>query len=481
MAIPALYFQDLGRHGQSIAATTASINPGANDHAPALVYSEVSYQQLQEKVDEACCALNHRFERIESPLEHDIFSCLATERFLVLIKMHNTLKSVVDYLAALQSGIVALLIDPDIDVKKQTALIEAFDPNALIDDNAIALRHQRRSMMASNAALLLPTSGSTGAIKHVTLSYDNLNSNARSICDYLPILPTDKAITNLPLFYSYGLSILNTHLLTGACLVFTPFSIVNREFWQVMEHCEVTSMAGVPHTYEMLYKLRFTRRELPYLRYFTQAGGKLSKPLVSHYCDYAERTNKQFFVMYGQTEATARMAYCAHLTLLQKYDTIGKPIPGGSFKLDNEELFYQGPNVMLGYAGSRAELFKFEPVSWLATGDLAIEDSDGDYKITGRKKRFVKVFGHRVDLDQVEQLLLAESITAYCCGTDGVLVIGFEQRGEPNVDSIKAFIHKQLGVHPSVVSVIPYGSLPLLANGKRDYQSILRAALDIPE
>ena len=248
-----------------------------------------------------------------------------------------------------------------------------------------------------------------------------------------------------------------------------------------MNEVQITSLAGVPHTYEMLDKLRFTHRELPYLRYLTQAGGKLDTSLVPRLCDYAEQTSKQFFVMYGQTEATARMAYCLHQTLLKKPDVIGRPIPNGKFRLENQELFYQGPNVMLGYVNSRSELIGFKPIEWLATGDLAEVDSDGDFKITGRKKRFLKVFGHRIDLDQVEHLLLAQSIKTYCCGIDGRLIIGFERQDHIDEKTIKSFIHSQLGVHPKAVSVFPFKSLPLLANGKKDYQSVQQVVLDIPD
>ena len=466
-----VFFQSLEQFGQDTAVTTVLPAKASGQDPSSLEITSTSYQQLQSLINTQC----------ESMAEGLGPTDVATERHFVFIKMHNTLASIVDYLSALQSGIVALLIDPDLDVDKQKVLIDAFNPNAIIDQNEIAFRHGLCSIIDKRVALLLPTSGSTGAIKHVALSYENLSSNAQSICEYLPILPTDKAIANLPVFYSYGLSILNTHLLSGASIVFAPYSIVNREFWKIMDEVQITSLAGVPHTYEMLDKLRFARRELPFLRYLTQAGGKLDASLVTRLCGYAEQTSKQFFVMYGQTEATARMAYCSHQTLVQKPDVIGRSIPNGKFRLENKELLYQGPNVMLGYVDSRSELIGFEPIEWLATGDLAEVDSDGDFKIIGRKKRFVKVFGHRIDLDQVEHLLLAQTIKAYCCGIDGRLIIGFEQQDDIEEQTIKSFIHSQLGVHPTVVSVVSFKSLPLLANGKKDYQSVQQVVLDIPD
>ena len=303
------------------------------------------------------------------------------------------------------------------------------------------------SGIASNIALLLSTSGSTGASKQVMISYDNLQANTSSICDYLPIKSTDVSISTLPFHYSYGLSIINTHLASGAALLMTEYSFMQREFWSLFDEHKVTSFGGVPHSYDMLMRLKFTSKNLPSLRYFTQAGGKLAVNTVSELSAFAEKSGKAFYVMYGQTEATARMSFADQNTLLSKPGTIGKAIPGTSFSIQGElgELVFTGPNVMLGYAHSLNDLQQqaqmTEAPRQLYTGDLARVDADGDIYITGRVKRIVKLFGERISLDELQSSLQSyinkknelrhgHAAECVCVGEDSVI----------NIVLVKSFI-----------------------------------------
>ena len=405
---------------------------------------------------------------------------------LIFLKAHNNIATLVAYLSALASQHPVMLLNPDISQQQLDSLIKVYQPNLLIENLSITHLHARPIVLAEELALLLSTSGSTGSAKQVALSSRNLQANAQSICEYLPIRPGERSVTTLPFFYSYGLSVINSHLLAGACIVFTSHSFVNREFWQLFKELEINSFAGVPHSYEILLKLRFTRMNLPSLRYFTQAGGRLSPALVKQLADYATAQHKQFFVMYGQTEATARMAYLPDDRALHKPESIGRAIPNGHLFLQDEqgqettelglsgELVYQGPNIMLGYAQSVSELAAFRPAKKLQTGDLAYQDEDGDFFITGRLKRFIKLFGQRINLDEVELLLLEKGFETYCCGDDSKLLVAVKFGSD--IKSLQSLISEHLQIHSSVIQILEVDPFPLTDSGKKDYYAILGLA-----
>ena len=255
-------------------------------------------------------------------------------------------------------------------------------------------------------ALLLATSGSTGSPKLVRLSRENVESNARAIREYLKLDETERPITTLPMQYTYGLSILNSHLLAGGCILMTKESCVQEGFWKFFREQKATSLGGVPYTYQILKRLRFFEQEFPWLRSMTQAGGKLPADLVTEVGTWAQARGIRFYVMYGQTEATARMSYLPPEDCLKKPGSIGIPVPGGKFSLLGEdgepvcgtgvdgELIYEGANVSLGYAKNKEDLMRGdENRGVLHTGDIARRDADGYYYIAGRKKRFIKLYG----------------------------------------------------------------------------------------
>lgn len=405
-----------------------------------------------------------------------------TSRALIFLKAHNNIATLVVYLAALQSGQPTMLLDPAISDEKLSGLIDAYEPNLLIENQNISVLHTKSLELAPQLALMLSTSGSTGSAKQVCLSTSNLHSNAESICQYLPIQASDTTITTLPFFYSYGLSVINSHMLVGACIVFNQHSLVSREFWQAFKQHKITSFAGVPYSYEMLLRLRFERMDLPSLRYFTQAGGKLTVEKIQQLARYATANNKQFFVMYGQTEATARMAYLKSELTESKAHCIGQAIPGGEFALwdangkpikQNEtpgELVYRGPNVMLAYANKQDELAQFTVLKELKTGDIAYRDSDGDYVICGRAKRMLKLFGERINLDEVEDLIAQQGHECYCLGDDAKLHVAVLKHN--NIKELKMWLSAQLGVNHHVIDVVNVESLPMTANGKKDYPAV---------
>ena len=426
-------------------------------------YSEtpISYADLAALVAQRRASL----ARLESTLPDE-------QRCVLLLKMHPTLDSVIDYLAALQQQCVAIMIDPTLTENNCRELVERFQVHATLDEGTLVVCGQKTFPVHSEVAILLPTSGSTGGAKYVALSYSNLQANAESICDYLPISANDCAMNTLPLYYSYGLSVLNTHLLSGASLLLSPYSIVDKAFWQLMNNAGITSFAGVPHFFDMLVKLRFTRRSLPQLRYFTQAGGKLPASTLMALSEFSNAQEKRFFVMYGQTEATARMAYYEVCNSEVTSGVIGQPVPSGRFRIADGELQYAGPNVMLGYVDSISDFSQFTPIDWLATGDLAKVDEQHNYYIVGRKKRFIKPFGMRIDLDSLESRISEQGIECYCSGTDQWLIIATEQLTEVREELLREYLKGETKIHPSAVKFIQMPTLPLTSNGKRDYSAI---------
>ena len=269
------------------------------------------------------------------------------------------------------------------------------------------------------------------------LSHENVTSNAAAIADYLDLGTTDRGVLNLPLHYCYGLSVLNSHLTAGAGVVVTDLSVVDECFWTLMEQHGVTGLAGVPHTFDLLDASGFAERELSRLRYVTQAGGKLAPERVTEYLQLGQRRGWDFMVMYGQTEATARMAYLPTELAERHPSAIGVAIPGGRLRLEPVddasdpaigELVYAGPNVMMGYADEPADLARGAELTELRTGDLGRVLPDGLFEVVGRCSRFAKVFGLRLDLDEIERHLRAAGMPAACAEVDGSLVLVVERR-----------------------------------------------------
>lgn len=402
---------------------------------------------------------------------------------LVFVFVSNNSNGLVAYLTCLREGHVCMMLDPDLDNAKVEALLTAYQPNFIIRNLNVEKYANTKHTIDNKLALLLSTSGTTGSAKQVSLSYNNIQSNADAICDYLPIRKTDKTVSTLPLFYSYGLSVINSHLNRGAAILFTQYSIINREFWQLFESERINSFAGVPHIYDMLLRIKFTELPLNSLRYFTQAGGRLAENKVRNLAEYAQVTSKQFFVMYGQTEATARMSYLEPDLVLMHPESIGKAIPKGKFELLDSagkqitkpgevgEISYVGPNVMLGYVNSKEELVHFHGDGSLATGDLGYFDEQGLHYIVGRKKRMIKLFGNRLNLDEVEQYFNRQGIEAASTGNDQKLVVAFIN--ELDISSLKKKLSQYLNIHSSVIIAVSLSEFPLTANGKKDYAAIL--------
>ncbi|MEU9993979.1 AMP-binding protein [Streptomyces sp. NPDC050848] len=419
---------------------------------------------------------------------------LGPGRRLVLLPGANTVGALVVHLAALSAGHPVLLVPGD-HPEAVAALTAAYDPDVVAhpgsgsgSDSGEWRIEERRSGSAHSfhpdLALLLSTSGSTGSPKLVRLSYDNLQANAESIATYLGIRDTDRAATTLPMHYCYGLSVVHSHLLRGAGLVLTELSVADACFWDLFRTARGTALAGVPYTFDLLDRVGFAEMDLPHLRYVTQAGGRLAPERVTHYAELGQRRGWDLFVMYGQTEATARMAYLPPELATAHPGTIGVPVPGGSFSLeavdetsgsgaDVGELVYAGPNVMLGYAHTPDDLALGRTVDTLRTGDLARRTDAGLYEIVGRRSRFVKILGLRIDPQQVETMLESRhGLTVLCAGDDEGLALAVVREPRWDERRIRRRVMEEFGLPARAIHVHLLPELPRLPTGKPDYQAV---------
>ncbi|MCE5290033.1 MAG: AMP-binding protein [Nocardiaceae bacterium] len=408
---------------------------------------------------------------------------LGTGRKLVMLAGQNEMSAIVAYLGALVGGHTVLLV-PDSAANSDSDLTQIYNPDVIVSalsENQweILVRHADSvHELHPDLALCLSTSGSTGSPKLVRLSYENLMSNASAIAEYLSITDADRAITTLPMYYCYGLSVIHSHLIRGAGLLITNDSVVDRSFWQFFADNDGTSFAGVPYTFDLLDKAGFEEMDLPRLRYITQAGGRLAPEKVRHYASMGARAGWDFFVMYGATEATARMAYLPPDLAGAHPECIGVPIPGGSFRIEpmegldegTGELVYYGPNVMMGYAQTSDDLANGREVQELRTGDIARVTDSGLYQVVGRSARFIKLFGLRIDLQRIETVLAADGITACCAGTDEKLVVAVE--GRVNTQAILEKVAETAHLPKHAIDVCAVAKMPRLGSGKPDYPAI---------
>jgi acyl-coenzyme A synthetase/AMP-(fatty) acid ligase len=360
-----------------------------------------------------------------------------------------------------------------------TTIVQTYEPDVVIDGAGIHHRHHGgRHRLHDDLALLLSTSGSTGSPKLVRLSHRNLASNATAIADYLDIRETDRAATTLPMSYCYGLSVVHSHLLRGAGLILTDHSVVDDGFWELFRRHRGTAFAGVPYTFELLERVGAEALDLPHLRYVTQAGGRMPPERVRRFAELGGLRGWDLFVMYGATEATARMAYLPPQLASSQPTAIGRPIAGGAFAIeprhawddeDAGELVYRGPNVMMGYAHRHTDLALGRTVDALHTGDIARRCPDGLYQVIGRSGRFVKTYGLRIDLQRVEATMRDQGVTAICTDVDDRLAVAAAGYDKAEVQRVAA---AAAGVPAGAVQAVTVAELPMLPSGKPDYQAV---------
>ena len=422
-----------------------------------------------------------------------------SEKRLLFLFCRNDLPSVVWYLAAVEAGHAVALLNDQIDVQLAANLISLYRPEWVLatlpvdgeeyESPGAAGFWRRRWLdgapLHPDLALLLSTSGSTGSPKFVRLHRGNVEANAESIRQALAISDADVPVAHLPLHYSYGLSVVNSHLLAGASIVLMREGLVSPVFWEAIRRYRVDLFSGVPYTYQMLRRLGLDKVSAPTLRIMTQAGGKLDADSIAHFHERITERQGSFFVMYGQTEATARISVLPSMDLPRKLGSAGRAIPGGVIRIHDEngdpvadaeiegELVYTGPNVMLGYATEREDLAKGDELGGcLFTGDRARLDTEGYVFILGRSKRDAKLFGLRVNLDELEEFVKRNGPAAAVASSDRVVVF-CEFGTEAAHSKIRDALATKLKIHRSAFEFRRVDTLPTKDNGKINYVDLL--------
>lgn len=418
---------------------------------------EYTYSDLRKRIDHFC-----------SKVSRDCF---------VLCLSENCFDFCALYLACLKEGKTFVPLPSEISQEKLT-YIHAECPGRIFKKEGEGLVEVENSKEMGTygsrlPSLILYTSGSTADPKGVCLTDENLRANTQAILDYLPIHCGSRQLVVLPFFYSFGLSLLNTHLKRGAALIlnksfFRPQSVVE----DLLRH-RCTSFSGVPSTYIHLVKRsRILATALPDLSYFTQAGGRLSPEIVSEIADAHPQTD--FFVMYGCTEATARVSYLPPKRLKEKLGSVGVPIPGMEIDLRGTEgeLWIRGASTMQGYWKDAKLTDQYLQEGWLFTGDLAQKDSDGFLYITGRKKEFIKSAGYRVATAEIETFLLThprvlEAVVKGVVKENGEEEIVAYYSGDKGTElQLRQFCLEHLPFYKCPSKFIHLGEIPKLPSGK---------------
>ena len=428
-----------------------------------------------------------------------------TDRSLTILISENCMESICGYLALLRSNSVIMMLDSSIKEADLNKLIKKFEPKYLfcsvknekkIPKNLFSSIHSFENFnlfknkknisykLNEKLMLLISTSGSIGEPKFVKLSQENMLVNTKSIISYLNLNSSDSTITTMPMSYSYGLSIINTHFFCGASIIPNQFSLVENNFWKLYKESNPTNLNGVPYFYEMLNKVGIERILDNKLKFITQAGGKIKNKIFKNVASLCLKKNISFFLMYGQTEAAPRISYhkVGKNDLNINDVPIGKVINSGKIYLREKngssietpntegELIYKGKNIFGGYAENYNDLSSFENITELETGDLAIKNENDVYFITGRKSRFIKIFGYRLNLDYIEKKINSNNHSVICLGLDEKLYVFTKDK--------KLNIQNYVNLPKEAFKIINLNNFPLNNNGKVSYKKLSELAVE---
>ncbi len=421
---------------------------------------------------------------------------------LILVLMDNEIETVISMIAADLNQNIIISVNSLISNRALEKLIKIYKPDFIffnkkknlklkdysykcdfINYRLISISKNRHKEFNKNLFILVSTSGSTGSKKQVMLSKQNLSSNSNSIIKDLNIDQEDVCITTLPPGYVYGMSIINTHLLSGAKIVLNKSSVIEKDFWSKIKHHKITTFGGVPYTYELIHKFFLKKENFKNIKYVTQAGGFLSDSIKLDIIKFLKKINKKFITMYGAAEGTARLSYLPWEYAEKKNGSIGIPIYGGDFfimdqnnkqiKEPNKEgcLFYKGTNVFLGYSNSLKDLEnKTNKNNILNTGDIAFKDKDEFYYLKGKLTRFVKLFGNRISLDELENIIFKFGIKVVCVQNKKDSISIFVDH-KINEKLLINYISDYTLINKNVFKIVIIKKFPLLDNNKIDYKN----------
>lgn len=428
-------------------------------------------------------------------------SALIPARELVFCLCENKVGSLAGFLALYDCKDVCLLLNAAIDKGLLDALYVTYHPSCFwmpksksheypyeeiysYKDYVLCKTGNKAPAMYPELSMLMTTSGTTGSPKLVRHKYGNIESNARNVASVFGWTTEERAIVDLPMQYTMGLNVINSHLFVGATVLLLSSNLMSPLFWKFIKENKGTNFTGVPFSYEVLNRLRFTRMDLPYLTTLAEGGGKLSDTLFKAFAEYAAEKGKRFFATFGTTETSARLAFLPPEAAVTHIGSIGKAIPEGTLTLVDDdgkeinepdiegELRYEGPNVTMGYGTCVDDLLKGDEFcGTYYTGDIAKKAADGYYYIVGRKKRFLKLFGLRVSLDQSERIITEHfGIECACTGDDSKMRIYIT---DDNLkEDVKKLISEKTGLISTSFEVKVLDSIPRFESGKINYREL---------
>tara|TARA_B100000787_G_scaffold169995_1_gene163341 strand:+ start:26 stop:1447 length:1422 start_codon:yes stop_codon:yes gene_type:complete len=446
-------------------------------------YSNLSYKQVLIETD-----------KIKKKIKN---------RSLILIVSENSIGSLLAYLFCIMNNHVGIVVESKTTKKNILKIFKNYQPDYIFlskkiksifknissekytffDQSLMKNKINKKKKLNKSLSLLLPTSGSMGSIKFVKLSRNNLKYNTDSIISYLKISKKDSAITNLPISYSYMLSVINTHFEVGASIVISKYSLIEKKFWETLKENKITSFNGVPYTYEMLIRIGLKNIKTDTLKYLTHAGGKLEKDKLKEIIKFCKKNNLKFFSMYGQTEASPRISYLKPEFSEKKIGSIGKSIPGNKiYIVDNSgrkilkpfmegEIICEGKNVFMGYSNNYNDLKNVNKVNYkLNTGDLGIFDKDGFFYITSRISKIAKIYGYRIDIGALENLMSQKGYKVACLSDNKKIFIFTEKKY--NKTNLINDISKITNLNIGSFELIKLKYLPRTSNNKISYNEL---------
>jgi len=440
---------------------------------------------------------------------------LAGENNQIIILSENSIFQITAYLSILKSGNICIPLNPAIEPENLNQIIDKTDVkyafvskrykekyksygfNVLDDDfihsvDSDEYNHDTGNSIEfddSRLAEIIFTSGSTGEQKGVLISHKNIIANTSSIIEYLQLTSSDTMEVVLPFYYCYGLSLLHTHMKVGGSIVMNNNFIFIGSVLNDINKYKCTGFAGVPSHYQILLRKTrdFKTSSFPSLRYVTQAGGKLHVTFIREFIETFP--DIKFYVMYGQTEATARLSYLPPEKLSSKIGSIGKGIPGVILQVVNDsgepvkpgetgEIIAKGDNIMQGYLNEPKDSAKVLRNGWLYTGDLAQVDEDGFIFIQSRKKEIIKVGGVRISPQEIEEVIVTfpgvigctiESVPDELLG-EAIKATVFINEDDKEIfsdDLIRKYCASKLSINKLPKEIVFETNLPYNATGKK--------------
>ena len=432
----------------------------------------------------------------------DELTTVLSERELVFCLCENRVGALAGFLSLYACKDVCLLLSAHIDKALLKVLDETYGPSyywmpeAMVEESGYERVYEYKGFVLCKTgkkapalhpdlSMLMTTSGTTGSPKLVRHKYGNIESNAKNVAKVFGWTSEERGIIDLPMQYTMGLNVINSHLYAGATVLLIEVNLMSPNYWAFIKEQEGSNFTGVPFSYEILNRLRFWKMDLPYLKTMAEGGGKLSDTLFKTFADYAEQNGKRFFATFGTTETSARLAFLPPEQATTHTGSIGHAIPEGKLILVDEngneiidadvegELRYEGPNVTMGYGTCVEDLAKGDEFCGMyETGDLAKKDADGFFYIVGRKKRFLKLFGLRVSLDQSEKII-SENFGGFecaCTGDDNQMLIYITD--ESLKEEVKKLISEKTNLMAKFFDVRVIESIPRFESGKINYKAL---------